>query len=195
MLIPSPRAYPLALESKEKDRPSGLKKPSALSPHWSSGSKMRFAPPTKAQRVGLDSDRIDSQARCKAVMELEHAVSQVTDGPRRLLPDHGECGSRLRVLWCGVQISHEDSLVIFREATYETGSICIGYVRNRDARVFQTLVSNLQEQTLLRVVGSCLGGRAGKERSIPLGYVLIQKISPLANLSRPVSESSADYEF
>lgn len=86
MPIPSPRAYPLALESKEKDRPSGLKKPSALSPHWSSGSKMRFAPPTRALRVGLDSDRIDSHARCKAVMELEHAVSQVTDGPRRLLP-------------------------------------------------------------------------------------------------------------
>lgn len=46
---------------------------------------MRFAPPTSAQRVGLVSDRIVSQARCKAAMELEHAVSQVTDGPRRLL--------------------------------------------------------------------------------------------------------------
>lgn len=46
---------------------------------------MRFAPPTSAQRVGLLLDRIVSQAMCKAAIELEHAVSQVTDGPRKLL--------------------------------------------------------------------------------------------------------------
>jgi hypothetical protein len=85
MPIPSPRAYPFARESKEKQRLSGLKNPSALRPHCSSGSKMRLAPPTSAQRVGQLVDRIVSQARCKAAMELEHAVSQVTDGPRRLL--------------------------------------------------------------------------------------------------------------
>lgn len=47
---------------------------------------MRFAPPTSADLVGLLLDRITSQARCKAAMELEHALSQVTEGPFKLLP-------------------------------------------------------------------------------------------------------------
>lgn len=46
---------------------------------------MRFAPPTSADLVGLLLDRITSHARCKAAMELEHALSQVTEGPFKLL--------------------------------------------------------------------------------------------------------------
>jgi hypothetical protein len=85
MPIPSPRAYPFARESKAKHRLSGLRKPSALSEQKSSGSKMRFVPPTRAHLVLLDSDVIASHARCNAVKELEQAVSTVRDGPRRLL--------------------------------------------------------------------------------------------------------------
>lgn len=46
---------------------------------------MRLVPPTSAERVLFELDRIVSHARCNAAMELEHAVSVVTDGPLRLL--------------------------------------------------------------------------------------------------------------
>lgn len=63
-----------------------------LKAQGSSGSRIRLVPPTSAQRVLLELDRMVSHARCRAAVELEQAVSVVNDGPRRFL--------RLRVsLW------------------------------------------------------------------------------------------------
>ena len=78
---PSPRTKPLPSASKGRDVPVGESICAEVKPMNGDGPSMTLTPTTSARLVSRDSS--DWQPRWKAVMAEEHAVSVVSDGPRR----------------------------------------------------------------------------------------------------------------
>src|SRR5690349_4043484 len=78
---PSPRTMPLALESKARQRPSGLIAPPCEKLIERAGERMRLTPPASA-RVDSPRQRL-WQARWTATNEDEQAVSTARLGPRK----------------------------------------------------------------------------------------------------------------